>query len=76
MMDLAGKKKEHGNLILADIFIRPWYTYIYKDPDAGKGWGHEEKGVTEGEMVGWYHQLNGHEFEQTSGDSERQKNLV
>ena len=52
MMDLAGKKKEHGNLILADIFIRPWYTYIYKDPDAGKGWGHEEKGVTEGEMVG------------------------
>ena len=63
---------KHGNLILADIFIRPWY--MYKDPDAGKGWGHEEKGVTDGEMVGWYHQLN--EFEQTSGDSERQISLI
>ena len=36
---------------------------IGKDPDSGKDWGQEEKGVTEGEMVGRYHQLNGHEFE-------------
>ena len=36
---------------------------IGKDPDAGKDWGQEEKGTTEDEMVGWYHQLNGHEFE-------------
>ena len=35
---------------------------IWKDPDAGKDWGQEEKGTTEGEMVGWHHQLNGHEF--------------
>ena len=34
-----------------------------KDPDAGKDWGQEEKGVTEDEMVGWHHRLNGHEFE-------------
>ena len=34
-----------------------------KDPDAGKDWGWEEKGTTEDEMVGWHHQLNGHEFE-------------
>ena len=34
-----------------------------KDPDAGKDWRQEEKGVTEGKMVGWHHQLNGHEFE-------------
>ena len=34
-----------------------------KDPDAGKDWGREEKGTTEDEMVGWHHQLNGHEFE-------------
>ena len=34
-----------------------------KDPDAGKDWGQEEKGTTEDEMVGWHHQLNGHEFE-------------
>ena len=42
---------------------------IVKDPDAGKDWGQEEKGTTEAEMVGWHHQLNGHEFEQTPGDS-------
>ena len=35
---------------------------IWKDPDAGKHWGQEEKGTTEDEMVGWHHQLNGHEF--------------
>ena len=31
--------------------------------DAGRDWGQEEKGTTEDEMVGWHHQLNGHEFE-------------
>ena len=36
---------------------------IWKDPDAGKDWTWEEKGMTEDEMVGWHHQLNGHEFE-------------
>ena len=35
---------------------------IGKDPDAGKDWRWEEKGMTEDEMVGWYHRLNGHEF--------------
>ena len=34
-----------------------------KDPDALRDWGQEEKGTTEDEMVGWHHQLNGHEFE-------------
>ena len=34
-----------------------------KDPDAGKDWKQEEKETTEDEMVEWYHQLNGHEFE-------------
>ena len=34
-----------------------------KDLDAGKDWGQEENGETEDEMVGWHHQLNGHEFE-------------
>ena len=37
---------------------------IGKDPDAGHDWGQEEKGATEDEMVGRYHQLNGREFEQ------------
>ena len=36
---------------------------IWKDPDAGKDWGQEEKGTTEDEMVGWHHRLDGHEFE-------------
>ena len=36
---------------------------ILKDPDAGKYWRQEEKGMTEDEMVGWHHQLNRHEFE-------------
>ena len=35
---------------------------IWKDPDAGKDWGQEEKGTTENGMVGWHHRLNGHEF--------------
>ena len=43
---------------------------IGKDPDAGKDWGQEEKGVTEDEMVGWHHQLNGQEFQQTLGDGD------
>ena len=43
---------------------------IGKDPDAGKDRRQKKKGATEDEMVGWYHQLNGHEFEQTLGDNE------
>ena len=37
---------------------------IWKDPDAGKQWRQEEKGIIEGEMVGWHDWLDGHEFEQ------------
>ena len=40
---------------------------IWKDPDAGKDWRQKEKEMTEGEMVGWHHWLNGHEFEWTLG---------
>ena len=35
---------------------------IWKDPDVGKDWGQEEKGMTEDEMVAWHHWLNGHGF--------------
>ena len=41
---------------------------IGKAPVSEKDWGQEEKGVTEDEMVGWHHWLNGHEFEQTPGE--------
>ena len=40
--------------------VKRWL--IWKDPDAGKDWGQEEKGTTEDEMVGWHHWLNGLEF--------------
>ena len=43
-----------------------------KDPEARKDWRQEEKGMTEGEMAGWHHRLNGHESEQAPGDSEGQ----
>ena len=49
---------------------------IGKDPDAGKDWRQKEKGVAEDEMVRWHYQLNGHEFEQTPGDGERQGSLA
>ena len=47
-----------------------------KDPDSGKDWGWEEKGAAEDEITGWYHRLNGCEFEQTLEDSEGQGSLV
>ena len=49
---------------------------IGKDTDAGEDWRQEEKWVTEDETVGWHHWLDGHESEQTAGDSEGQGILV
>ena len=49
---------------------------IGKDADAGKDWRQEEKGTTEDEMVGWHHQLNGHEFEQALEVGDRQGSLA
>ena len=40
---------------------------IGKEPDAGKDWRQEKKGMTQDEMVGWRHWLDGHEFEQAPG---------
>ena len=49
---------------------------IWKEPDAGKDWRQEEKGVIEDEMIGWHHQLNGHEFEYTLGVGDGQGSLA
>ena len=49
---------------------------IWKDPDAGKDWGQEKKGMTENEMVRWHHQQNGHGFGWTPGVGDRQGGLV
>ena len=54
--------------------VKSWLTG--KDPDAGKDWSQEEKGLTEDQMVGWHHWLNGHEFKQTLGDGEEQGSLA
>ena len=49
---------------------------IGKDPDSDKDWRREEKGMTEYEMVGWHHQLDGHEFEQAQGVVDGQGSLM
>ena len=54
--------------------VKRWL--IGKDPNAGRDWRQEEKGITEDEMVGWHHRLNGHEFKQAPGDGEGQGNLA
>ena len=45
---------------------------VEKDTDAGQG----DQGVTEDEMIGWHHRINGHEFEQTPGDNGGQGSLA
>ena len=54
--------------------VKNWLTG--KDPDAGKDLRQEEKGTTEDEMVGWHHQLDGHEFEQAPGVGDGQGGLA
>ena len=49
---------------------------IWKDPDAGKDWGQEEKGTTEDEMVGWHHRLDGHGFGWTLGAGDGEGGLA
>ena len=49
---------------------------IWKDSNAEKDWGQEEKGTTEDKMVGWHHQLNGHGFGWTPGVGDGQGGLV
>ena len=53
--------------------VKNWL--IGKDPDAGKDWGQEKKGMTEDEMVGWHHWLNGHGFGWTRGVGDGQGGL-
>ena len=53
--------------------VKSWLTG--RDPVAGQDWRWEEKGMTEGEIFGWHHWLDGHEFEQALGDGERQRSL-
>ena len=54
--------------------VKSWL--IWKDSDAGKDWGQEEKRTTEDEMVGWHHRLNGHGFGWTSQVGDGQGGLA
>ena len=56
------------------LIVKRWL--IGKDPETGKDWRREEKGMTEDEMVRWYHWLNGLEFEQALGVGDAQGSLV
>ena len=66
------KRKKVKLLSRVQLFATPW-TGAYQEPlpmefSRQEYWnGLQEKGMTEDEMVGWYHQLDGHEFEQTPG---------
>ena len=61
-------------LILWSSDVKNWL--IEKAPDAGKDWRQEEKGKTEGEMIGWHHWLNWHEFEQALGVGDGQGSMA
>ena len=65
---------EAETLILWPPDAKSWL--IGKDPDVGKDWGQEEKGMTEDEMVRWHHWLNGHGFRWTLGVGDGQGGLV
>ena len=65
---------EAETLVLWPPDVKNWL--IWKDPDAGKDWRWEEEGMTEDEMVGWHHRLNGHEFEQAMGVGDGQGGLA
>ena len=60
--------------VLWPLDVKNWL--IGKDPDAGKDWRQEEKGMTEDEMVGWHHRPNGHEFEQAPKVGDEQGGLA
>ena len=59
--------------ILWPAYVKSWLTG--KDPDAGRDWG-QEQGTTEDEMAGWYHRLDGHEFDLTPGVGDGQGGLA
>ena len=60
--------------VLCPPHVKSWL--IGKDSDAGRDWEQEEKGMTEDEMAGWHHRLDGREFERTLGDGDGQGGLA
>ena len=72
---LIGRTDAEGKTpILWPPDVKNWLTG--KDPDARKDWRQEKKGMTEDEVVGWHHRLDGHEFEQAPGVGDGQGSLA
>ena len=69
-----GRTVEAETPVLWPPDVKSWF--IWKDPDAVKDWGQEEKGTIEEEMVGWHYRLNGHGFGWTPGVGDRQGGLA
>ena len=68
---------EAGTPIFWPSDAKSWLIQLFrKDPDVGKDWRQEERGMTEDEMVGWHHWLDGHDFEQAPGVGDGQGILV
>ena len=70
----GGNDAKAETLVLWPPHVKSWL--IGKDPDAGRDWGQEEKGMTEDEMAEWHHGLDGREFEWTLGDGDGQGGLA
>ena len=71
---IGGTDAEAETLILWPPDAESWF--IWKDPNAGKDWGQEEKGMTEDEMIGWHHWHSGHGFGCTQGVGDGQGGLA
>ena len=77
LKEINSEHSLEGLILKLQYFGRLMQRAIHrKRSHAGKDWGQEEKGTTEDKMVGWHHRLNGHESEQTLGDSEGQGSLL
>ena len=72
--ELASGDANTETPVLWPPHVKSWL--IGKDPDAGRDWGQEEKGMTEDEMAGWHHLLDGREFEWTPGVGDGQGGLT
>ena len=73
--DLFGRNDAKAETpVLWPPHVKSWL--LGKDSDAGRDWGQEEKGMTEDEMAGWHHWLDGHESEWTPGDGDEQGGLA
>ena len=73
-MFIGTTNAEAETSILWSPHAKSWL--IGKDSDTGRDWGQEEKGMTEDEMAGWHHWLDGQESEWTLGAGDRQGGLV